>query len=203
MGFIALDAATGTVRWPELVGNGMLKTAGNVRATGTATLLVLDVASGDAYELTGRGEYRTVLRYDEPRERGLWPSMEHFPSQGEMTLHVTQAYRLEGLINPAPAPDRRGEGHVVLAGRGPGPALGGVWRFSTALSRPTASACTSPRRGRGRSSCCVTASRSSGTRGAISSPPSQTPAITLSRRTCEATARLTSPTRSTSTRSSI
>jgi hypothetical protein len=100
VGFIMLDVATGTVRWPELVGNGMLKSAGNVRATGTATLLVLDVASGDAYELTGRGEYRTVLRYDEPRERGLWPSTEHFPSQGEMTLHVTQAFRLEALINP-------------------------------------------------------------------------------------------------------
>ena len=100
VGFIALDAATGTVRWPELVGNGMLKTAGNVRATGTATLLVLDVSSGDAYELTGRGEYRTVLRYDEPRERGLWPSAEHFPSQGEMTLRVTHASRLERLINP-------------------------------------------------------------------------------------------------------
>jgi hypothetical protein len=98
--FITLDAASGTVSWPELIGNGMFKTAGNVRATGMMTLLVLDVTSGDAYELAGRAEYRTVLRYDAPRERGLWPSTEHFPTQGEMTLRVTELSRLEALINP-------------------------------------------------------------------------------------------------------
>lgn len=99
-GYIELDASFGVVRWRELVGNGMFKTAGNVRATGTCTLLVLDVATGDAYELAGLGEFRTVLRYDEPRDRGLWPSTEHYPTQGEMTLHISQAFRLEKLINP-------------------------------------------------------------------------------------------------------
>jgi hypothetical protein len=99
-GFVTLDVATRTLRWPELIGNGMFKTAGNIRATGVATLLVLDVASGDAYELCGRATYRVVLRYDEPRERGLWPSTEHFPTQGEIVLTVLAAYRLERLINP-------------------------------------------------------------------------------------------------------
>jgi hypothetical protein len=99
-GFVTLDAATSTVRWPELIGNGMFKTAGNIRATGALTLLVLDVELGDAYELSGRGEYRVVLRYDEPRESGLWPSQEDFPTQGEITLHVERVARLERLVNP-------------------------------------------------------------------------------------------------------
>jgi hypothetical protein len=99
-GFLTLDAAAGTLCWPELIGNGMFKTAGNIRATGVATLLVLDVSSGDAYEFCGHASYRVVLRYDEPRERGLWPSDEDFPTQGKIVLQVSQAYRLERVINP-------------------------------------------------------------------------------------------------------
>ena len=99
-GFISLDATSRTVRWAELLGNGMLKTAGNIRATGTTTLLLLDVESGDAYELAGRAEYRNVMRYDEPRERPLWPSNQDFPAQGEIVLQVERVTRLTRLINP-------------------------------------------------------------------------------------------------------
>jgi hypothetical protein len=100
LGFIELDAARSLLRWPELIGNGMFKSAGNVRANGSVTLLALDVESGDAYELSGRGTYETKLRYEEPRASGLWPHHEGFPVQGEMTVHVAQAWFLRGLIRP-------------------------------------------------------------------------------------------------------
>ncbi|HLF71904.1 MAG TPA: pyridoxamine 5'-phosphate oxidase family protein [Dehalococcoidia bacterium] len=100
LGFISLDAGAGRLMWPELIGNGMFKSTGNVRATGTASLLVLDLEAGDAYELSGRAAYRTVLRYDAPRDKGLWPHSEDFPTQGEMTLEIAQATLLRRLILP-------------------------------------------------------------------------------------------------------
>jgi predicted pyridoxine 5'-phosphate oxidase superfamily flavin-nucleotide-binding protein len=99
-GFIRLDVASRRLTWPELIGNGMFKSTGNVRATGTASLLVLDIESGDAYELSGRAAYRTVLRYEEPRDKGLWPSTSDFPVQGEMTLEIAQATLLRRLFLP-------------------------------------------------------------------------------------------------------
>jgi hypothetical protein len=94
------EALAGTLTWPELIGNGMLKSAGNIRATGTASVVALDLDSGDAYELCGRADYRTHLRYDEPREKALWPSEEDFPTQGVVTLHVQRACLLRGLVSP-------------------------------------------------------------------------------------------------------
>jgi len=99
-GFMAFDPASRRLSWPELIGNGMFKSAGNVRATGTVSVLALDLESGDGYELCGRGEYRTELRYDEPRERGLWLSDQHFPTQGVMTVQVQEAALLKDMILP-------------------------------------------------------------------------------------------------------
>lgn len=39
------------------MGDGIFKSAGNVRATGKFTLLVPDMESGDAVELVGAGKY--------------------------------------------------------------------------------------------------------------------------------------------------
>jgi hypothetical protein len=94
------DPASRLLTWPELIGNGMFKSAGNVRATGTVSVLALDLESGDAYELSGRGEYRTELRYSEPRDRGLWLSEQDFPTQGVMTVRVEEASLLKGMILP-------------------------------------------------------------------------------------------------------
>jgi hypothetical protein len=99
-GFLVFDPGSGLLTWPELIGNGMFKSAGNVRATGTVSVLALDLESGDGYELCGRGEYRTELRYDEPRERGLWLSDQHFPTQGVMTVQVQEAALLKDMILP-------------------------------------------------------------------------------------------------------
>jgi hypothetical protein len=99
-GFVEFDATKCRLRWRELIGNSMFKSAGNVRATGVVSLLALDLASGDAFELCGRAEYRNELRYDEPRESGLWPSELDFPTQGEMSVAVEEISLLRRLISP-------------------------------------------------------------------------------------------------------
>jgi hypothetical protein len=99
-GFMSFDAAARVLSWPELIGNGMLKSAGNVRATGVVSVVALDLESGDAYELSGRGQYRTVLRYHQPRESGLWPADTDFPTQGVMTVAVEEVTLLRHFVSP-------------------------------------------------------------------------------------------------------
>jgi hypothetical protein len=98
--FLRLHAAEGTLNWDEYVGDGMLKSAGNVRATGRASLLVLDLATGDAVELSGRAEYTTVRRYEEAREAPLEQHKERYPVQGAMSMRVEEAWRLSGVTAP-------------------------------------------------------------------------------------------------------
>ena len=99
-GFLDLDAGTGRLRWDEYVGDGMLKSAGNVRATGSVSLLVLDLATGDAAELAGRAEFTTLRRYKEARQSGLEQHREQYPVQGAMEMRIESAYRLTGLTSP-------------------------------------------------------------------------------------------------------
>ena len=99
-GFLTLDPASGSLSWTELIGNGMFKSAGNVRATGTVSVLALDLESGDGYELCGRGEYHTEMRYEEPRESGLWITEQGFPTQGVMTVQVQEVALLRRIILP-------------------------------------------------------------------------------------------------------
>ena len=99
-GFLKYDAPARRLSWIELIGNGTFRSAGNVRATGAISVVALDLATGDAYELCGRGRYETRLRYDAPRESGLWPAEEDFPIQGVMTVDVQEVARLHRLIAP-------------------------------------------------------------------------------------------------------
>ena len=99
-GFLRLDGSSGVITWPEYVGDGMFKTAGNIRATGKATLLVLDLASGDAAELIGEASYRTLRTYREARTDALLSGRDPFPVQGEMSLQIRWARRLRSLIAP-------------------------------------------------------------------------------------------------------
>lgn len=98
-GFLALDAAGATVSWAEFVGDGVFKSAGNVRATGIATLLVPDLATGDAVELAGTAVYENVLTRFRPREDALVQHRERFPTQGLMTLRVRSVRRLGSFIS--------------------------------------------------------------------------------------------------------
>ena len=99
-GFLNYDAATRKLRWIELIGNGTFRSAGNVRATGMVSVVAIDLANGDAFELCGRARYETRLRYDIPRDSGLWLAEEDFPIQGVMTVEVTEIARLHRLIAP-------------------------------------------------------------------------------------------------------
>jgi hypothetical protein len=99
-GFLKLDAQTGELTWPEYVGDGMFKTAGNIRATALATLLVLDLVSGDSAELIGEAEYRTLRTYKQARADALLSGKDPFPVQGEMTLGIRRTRRLRSLVAP-------------------------------------------------------------------------------------------------------
>lgn len=86
--------------WPEWVGDGVFKSAGNVRATSTATLLVPDFATGDALELAGQATYGTVLFQRRPRVDPLLQFPDPFPVQGRMSLRVETATRLVAFAGP-------------------------------------------------------------------------------------------------------
>jgi hypothetical protein len=96
-GFLELDASAETLRWREYVGDGMLKTAGNIRATGLASLLVLEIDTGDAVELSGRAVYTTLRSNKEARESGLEQHRERYPVQGAMEMRIHSASRLTGF----------------------------------------------------------------------------------------------------------
>ncbi len=98
-GFLRYDATARKLQWIELIGNGTFRSAGNVRATGIISVVALDLSTGDAYELCGRGRYETRLRYDVPRESGLWPAEEDFPIQGVMSVEVEQVTCLRRLVS--------------------------------------------------------------------------------------------------------
>lgn len=99
-GFLQFDPATRRLSWTEYVGDGVFKSAGNVRATGTMALLVPDLGSGDGAVLFGRGEYVTDASARTPREDALVQHRDEFPPQGVMTCAIARAERLRGLLHP-------------------------------------------------------------------------------------------------------
>ena len=99
-GFLQFDPGARRLAWTEFVGDGVFKSAGNVRATGTMALLVLDLASGDGAVLFGRAEYVTDAGQRAQREDALVQHREEFPPQGRMTCAIARAERLSGLAHP-------------------------------------------------------------------------------------------------------
>lgn len=104
-GFLEFDAAARTLRWNEYVGDGVFKSAGNIRATGTMALLALDVASGDGVCLYGRGEYANT-RAERGREDALVQHRDDYPQQGVMSCRIERAERLRDVIHPRRRIDR-------------------------------------------------------------------------------------------------
>lgn len=98
-GFLEYDPAARRLCWNEYVGDGVFKSAGNVRATGTTALLALDLASGDGVCLYGRGEYRTT-RTDRDREDALVQHRDDYPQQGTMRCEIARAERLKEVLYP-------------------------------------------------------------------------------------------------------
>jgi uncharacterized protein len=99
-GFLQLDAAAGRLAWSEFVGDGMFKSAGNVRATSDVSLLVLDLDSGDGAQLNGRGAFTVVRTEKTPRGDGLMQLRDPYPVQGAMSVELTSAQRLHGVMAP-------------------------------------------------------------------------------------------------------
>ncbi|MGE3985151.1 MAG: pyridoxamine 5'-phosphate oxidase family protein [Dehalococcoidia bacterium] len=106
-GFLEFEAANARLSWDEYVGDGMFKSAGNIRAGGRFTLLVLDLASGDAAELHGTAGYETLRTAKQARTDGLEQHPDHFPVQGRMSCRVEAAYRLDALTHPRRRLERR------------------------------------------------------------------------------------------------
>jgi uncharacterized protein len=103
--FLEYDPVARRLCWNEYVGDGVFKSAGNVRATGTMALLALDLASGDAVCLYGRGDYRNI-RADRGREDALVQHREDHPQQGVMACEIVRAERLRDVLHPRRRVDR-------------------------------------------------------------------------------------------------
>ena len=99
-GFLQLDAAAGSLIWNEYVGDGIFKSAGNLRATNIMTLLVPDFDTGDGVELVGHGEYTNIRTDRKPRLDPLVQHHEDFPVQGVITCKIDRVVRLHGLLHP-------------------------------------------------------------------------------------------------------
>jgi hypothetical protein len=104
-GFLDFDPAARTLRWNEYVGDGVFKSAGNIRATGTMALLALDLASGDGVCLYGRGEYANT-RAERGREDALVQHRDDYPQQGVMSCTIERAERLRDVLHPRRRIDR-------------------------------------------------------------------------------------------------
>jgi len=99
-GFLAWEPAGARLSWTEYVGDGVFKSAGNVRANGAMALLVIDLPTGDGLVLGGRGEYRNLRAKGAPREDALVQHREEFPTQGEMVCRIERAERLDAVMHP-------------------------------------------------------------------------------------------------------
>lgn len=106
-GFLRWEVSSRALSWDEYVGDGMFKSAGNVRAGGRFTLLVLDLESGSAAELHGTAEYHTLRTAREARTFGLERHRDAFPVQGGMACQVERVFRLDGLTHPRRKLERR------------------------------------------------------------------------------------------------
>jgi len=104
-GFLEYDPAARVLCWNEYVGDGVFKSAGNLRATGTMALLALDLASGDAVCLYGRGDYLNT-RADRGREDALVQHREDRPQQGVIRCEIVRAERLRDVLHPRRRVDR-------------------------------------------------------------------------------------------------
>jgi hypothetical protein len=97
-GFLQLDATARKLTWNEYVGDGVFKSAGNIRATGRMTALIPDLASGDGVELVGLATYHNIRSGRQQRVSPLEQHHEDFPVQGVMTCEIQRAIRLHQLM---------------------------------------------------------------------------------------------------------
>jgi hypothetical protein len=100
VGFLQLDPATRQLTWSEYVGDGVFKSAGNIRSTGMMTVLIPDFASGNGVELVGRATYRNLRSGRRQRSNALEQHDEDFPVQGIITCEIHRAIYVHQLMTP-------------------------------------------------------------------------------------------------------
>jgi hypothetical protein len=99
-GFIHYNSRSEQLSWDEYVGDGVFSSAGNIRATGIFSLLVLNHPSGDAIGFHGQAEYIN-LRSDRRPQFGLRVQYkEPYPVQGDIQCKIESVYLLHRLTHP-------------------------------------------------------------------------------------------------------
>jgi hypothetical protein len=99
-GFLNLDPQAGRFTWHEFVGDGVFKSAGNVRSTGIITVLIPDLETGGGVELIGTATYKNLRSGRGQRTNPLEQHSDDFPLQGVMTCDIQRAFRLTQLMAP-------------------------------------------------------------------------------------------------------
>lgn len=98
-GFIDFNSEAGKITWSEFVGDGILKSAGNLRTTGTFALLIPDFDIGNGVELVGVADYTNTRPERRPRTDALVKHRDPFPEQGYIEGRVLGAFVLNGLLH--------------------------------------------------------------------------------------------------------
>ena len=99
-GFIKFNPQLHQLSWTEWLGDGIFKSAGNIRATGDFSLLVPDFESGYGLEFCGSAEYTNIRTSRTQRLSPLVQDQEPYPVQGAMVCAVEQVFRLRSLMHP-------------------------------------------------------------------------------------------------------
>jgi hypothetical protein len=99
-GFVKLDPNKHQLTWHEYVGDGVFKSAGNVRATGVVTVLIPDLATGDGVEFIGTATYQNLRSGRSQRSNPLEQHDEDYPVQGIMRCEIQRIIRLHQLMAP-------------------------------------------------------------------------------------------------------
>lgn len=107
-GFLAYDAVARRIQWTEYLGDGLLLTAGNIRAGERFKLLVLDLESGDGVELAcSEGGYTNLRPSRRQRVDPLIQSHEPYSVQGQSYGVVQSARYLRQICHPRRVIERK------------------------------------------------------------------------------------------------
>lgn len=91
----------GRLEWPEYLGDGVFKSAGNVRATGRFTMLIPDFETGDGYEAACvDAVYRNLRTSRRERIDPLVQDGQPYPVQGLLGGRIERAWRVERVTRP-------------------------------------------------------------------------------------------------------
>lgn len=99
-GFLRYDDVTHTIAWTDYLGDGMFVSMGNVRSSGHAALIVLELSTGDALRLELDATYTNIRSDRHERVDALLQANEPHPVQGRVVALITRAERLKKFCNP-------------------------------------------------------------------------------------------------------